>query len=98
MAFRAFQISTELQDRFGYPELTPALKAKVFGLNAAQLFGVDPEAQRCAIEADAIAAARDEVQAAGATGEVVRWKERGPVTRRELLGWLGQPETRWSPL
>ena len=37
-AFRAFNISQEFQDRFGYPALTDSVKAKVFGLNAAKLF------------------------------------------------------------
>jgi len=43
-AFRAFQIPVELQEKHGYPALTPALKAKILGLNAAALFGVDPRA------------------------------------------------------
>lgn len=38
MAFRAFHISSEYQERFGYPALTDAVKRKVFGLNAASLF------------------------------------------------------------
>jgi hypothetical protein len=33
-AFRTFQIAEELREANGYPELTPELKAKVFGLNA----------------------------------------------------------------
>ena len=41
-AFRAFEISEELQERHGYPALTPELKAKVLGGNAARLYGVDP--------------------------------------------------------
>ena len=49
MAFRAFQITAEYQDRFGYPALTPAVKAKVLGLNAANLFGIDAHATRCAL-------------------------------------------------
>ena len=98
MAFRAFQISEELQERHGYPALTPELKAKVFGLNAASLFGIDPELQRCAIAVDDLNAARAEVQGLAAAGAVSPWQERGPVTRRELLSWLGRPETRWSPL
>jgi len=43
-AFRAFQIPKTLQEKHGYPALTPALKAKVLGLNAAALFGVDVRA------------------------------------------------------
>ena len=39
----AFQIAPELRQRHGYPELTPAIKAKVFGLNALQAYRVAPE-------------------------------------------------------
>ena len=45
-AFRAFQIPQELRERHGYPELTPRLKEKVLGLNAARVYGIDPEAAR----------------------------------------------------
>jgi hypothetical protein len=40
-AFRAFQISKEFQDKFGYAALTPEVKADIFGLNAAPIYGVD---------------------------------------------------------
>jgi hypothetical protein len=43
-AFRAFQIPEELQEKHGYPALTPELKARILGLNAAALLGVDPAA------------------------------------------------------
>ena len=33
-AFRTFQISPELRAQHGYAEMTPALRAKIFGLNA----------------------------------------------------------------
>ena len=48
MAFRAFEITPEFQERFGYPALTPELKRKVFGLNARHLLGLDPAADYCA--------------------------------------------------
>ncbi len=41
-AFRAFEISEQLQERHGYPALDETLKAKVFGLNGAAVYGVDP--------------------------------------------------------
>ncbi len=41
-AFRAFQISEEFQSRYGYPALTPQLKAKIFATNALRLYGVAP--------------------------------------------------------
>jgi predicted TIM-barrel fold metal-dependent hydrolase len=46
-AFRAFQITEEFQERFGYPALTKEVKAKVLGLNGARLYGVDPLAVPC---------------------------------------------------
>jgi hypothetical protein len=46
-ALRAFHISPEFQERFGYPELTGEIKAKIFGRNAAALYGVDPGTVRC---------------------------------------------------
>jgi uncharacterized protein len=39
-AFRTFQISKEYQDKFGYPEITPEIRAKVFGLNALKPYGI----------------------------------------------------------
>jgi predicted TIM-barrel fold metal-dependent hydrolase len=41
-ALRAFQISKEFQERYGYPELTPLRKAKILGLNGARVYGVEP--------------------------------------------------------
>lgn len=47
-AFRAFQISDEYQDRFGYPALTDEIKAKILGRNALALHGIDPADVGCA--------------------------------------------------
>ena len=41
-AFRAFSITREFQERFGYPELTDVVKGKVLGLNALRLYGIGP--------------------------------------------------------
>jgi len=40
-AFRAFEISTEYQERFGYPALTGAVKRRILGLNAAEVYDLD---------------------------------------------------------
>jgi hypothetical protein len=48
-AFRAFTITPQFQEMFGYPALTPAIKAQIFGLNAARIYRVDPCAPRCAV-------------------------------------------------
>ena len=51
-AFRAFQIPEAYRERYGYPELTHRLKAKILGLNAARVYGVDPERARAAARGD----------------------------------------------
>ena len=54
-AFRRFQISDKLCEKFGYKKLTKEDKAMILGLNAARLYGIDVKAQRKAIPADALA-------------------------------------------
>lgn len=98
MAFRAFQISPEFQERFGYPALTDELKAKVFGGNAAKLFGVDVEATRCALDRDALTVARAEHASLVTEGAVpTPWEARGPLTRREVFAWLSNLRAPWTP-
>lgn len=46
-AFRAFEITPEFQERYGYPALTADLKAKVLGTNSARLYGVEPVTDPC---------------------------------------------------
>jgi uncharacterized protein len=60
--FRRFQISDEVANKYGYKQVTPELKAKVFGLNAARIYKVDVKAKRAAIKTDKIAAQREEYQ------------------------------------
>ncbi|QYG93066.1 amidohydrolase [Iamia sp. SCSIO 61187] len=98
MAFRAFQIDEATAAAHGYPRLTPEVKAKVFGGNAAALFGIDPEATRCALDRDGLDAARAEVRQLVATGELpAPWRPRGPLTRREVLTWLSTSTVPWTP-
>jgi predicted TIM-barrel fold metal-dependent hydrolase len=58
--FRRFQISDPIAEKYGYKKLTPELKAKVFGLNAARIYKVDVAAKRSAIETDKLAVAKEE--------------------------------------
>jgi uncharacterized protein len=51
-AFRSFQISPALREKHGYAEMTPQLRAKIFGLNAAKVYGVGIPAPRQASERD----------------------------------------------
>ena len=64
-AFRAFTIPERLQERHGYPPLTPAAKEKILGLNAAAVYGVDLRAARASRDAgrEWLEAARRELAA-----------------------------------
>lgn len=66
--FRAFQIPQEYCERYGYPQLTATAKEKILGLNAARLYGLDPEQVRTAASKDDLAwvrAALEEYTAKG---------------------------------
>lgn len=53
-AFKRFQISDEMCEKFGYEKITKEDKAKIFGLNAARVYGIDPDAQRKAMPSDTL--------------------------------------------
>jgi uncharacterized protein len=98
MAMRAFQITPEFQDRYGYPALTDDVKAAIFGLNAATLFGIDPTATRCALTRDPLTASVEESARLRHEGALPSaWTAHGPTSRREVLSWLASPETSWVP-
>jgi hypothetical protein len=80
-AFRAFQISPEFQDKYGYPALTKAIKAKIFGLNAARVYGLDPSQLRPKLDRDVVARQRQAYQ----QRPDPTFLTYGPRTRREFL-------------
>ena len=82
-AFRTFTIPDQLQEQYGYPALTDDIKAKIFGLNAAELYGIDPAATRCAIAEDDISRIKREQER-----PALRLRDYGPRTRRELFSFL----------
>lgn len=58
-AFRAFEISAEAQERYGYPALTPEVKRKVFGANAAALHEIEPLSAPCPITREQLRSLRE---------------------------------------
>jgi predicted TIM-barrel fold metal-dependent hydrolase len=88
-AFRTFQISDELVAKYGYPKITPALRAKVFGGNALRVYKVPDDVLKRHLPSDRVSTDR------------IAYRERadptflthGPKTRREffnLRAWSGQ--------
>jgi predicted TIM-barrel fold metal-dependent hydrolase len=80
-AFRTFQISEGYRERYGYPEITPLLRAKVFGLNGARVYGVDLEEILRTASSDRTARLR----AAYRERPEPHFLTYGPRTRREFL-------------
>ena len=51
-AMRRLEMPESLMKQFGYAPLTTEVKAKIFGLNAARIYGVDPKAKRNPVPGD----------------------------------------------
>ena len=83
-ALRSFQISEALQEAHGYPRLTPELRARIFGLNAAKVYGIDLEEVRKRAQGDAIERERARYRARPDP----HFLTYGPKTRREFLANL----------
>jgi len=84
-AFRTFQISQEFRDKYAYPEITPALRAKIFGLNAAKVYGISADEVKKVISRDRISAER----MAYSEQPNPHFLTYGPKTRREFLALGG---------
>jgi uncharacterized protein len=57
-AFAEFQFSEELREKYGYPELTPEMRANIFAGNYARTHALDLKGLRHAIEEDELATMR----------------------------------------
>jgi hypothetical protein len=87
-AFRAFQISPELRAKHGYAEITPALRAKIFGLNGSRIYGISADEVKKHTRADRIGKER----LAYREHPEPHYLTYGPKTRRQflnLLSWNG---------
>ena len=83
-AFRTFQISPALRERHGYAEITPALRAKIFGLNAARVYGLTAAEVKRYTAGDEVARQRQ----AYLERPDPHFRTHGPKTRREFLALL----------
>jgi hypothetical protein len=83
-AFRAFQIAPELREEHGYPEITPELRAKVFGLNACKPYNISADEVIRIAANDRISRSRAEY----ANNPRPHFQTYGPKTRREFLRLL----------
>ena len=75
-AFKRFQISDEMCEKFGYQKITKEDKAKIFGLNAARIYNVDVKTQRKALPADALSKMH------------IAYNEMGASRENAAYGWV----------
>lgn len=75
-AFKRFQISDEMCDKFGYKKITDSDRAKIFGLNAAGIYKVDVKAKRKGLPEDAL----DKMK--------VSYLEHGGHRENAAYGWV----------
>jgi predicted TIM-barrel fold metal-dependent hydrolase len=88
-AMRMFNIAPALQQQYGYPELTPALKAKILGLNGAKAYGIDPAKARYLIKNDEINGLRTAFHHDRRSVPMPdRRQYAGPKTRKQLFAFL----------
>jgi len=57
-ALKTFQMPEQMMEQFGYPQITDEIRAKIFGRNAARLYGVDIDEVRCTLPSDLLMQAR----------------------------------------
>ncbi len=75
-AFRRFQIPEALIQEHHYQPLTRQVKERIFGLNAATVFGIDVETIRHEVPRDALGRLR------------MSYLEEGPEPSRRVYGWI----------
>ena len=75
-AFKRFEIPPALQSAHGYAPLTREVKARIFGLNAARVFGVDVNAARNEIPNDYLARMK------------MAYLDEGPAPSHRWYGWV----------
>jgi predicted TIM-barrel fold metal-dependent hydrolase len=96
-AFKAFTITQQYQDLYGYPAITDAMKRQIFGLNAARIYNVDPAATRCKVDASSFAMLKREMD-----GELGgrRWAVKaplGPRTPEEFVAHAREQRAKGLP-
>jgi hypothetical protein len=95
-ALRTFQMDAAFAQQFEYAPLTDEVKRKIFGLNAARLYGVDVTDVRCRIEGDEIEQLRQSWADIDGDSHLARWASKGPTSRRGMLDWFARHGGRWQ--
>jgi hypothetical protein len=93
-AFVDLQIPASLQEQFGYPPLTDKVKKRILGENAARLYKVKRNQERCTVPASSVDLLAQAQAAQGGAREGRSLRALGPQTRR---GFLALMRNEWRP-
>jgi hypothetical protein len=83
--FRTLEISQQLQEEYGYPPLDAEQKKKIFGLNAAKVYGIDPEQRRCEINSCPTSQLKHDLDGEFGPRRGIFNKPTGPATYDEYV-------------
>jgi uncharacterized protein len=83
--FRTLTIPEDMQAQYGYPALDAAAKRKIFGENAAAVYGVDIAARRCQIDSCEHASLRRDLDGELGPRRFMFRPPGGPKTYRAFL-------------
>jgi predicted TIM-barrel fold metal-dependent hydrolase len=83
-AFRTFQIAPAFREKHGYAQITPELRAKIFGRNAAKVYGLSANEVKKYTSRDSVARER----MAYLENPQPHFETYGPKTRRAFLRYL----------
>lgn len=86
-AFKALTIPASMQEQFGYPALTDAIKERILGKTAARLYRVRTRRPRCSVPSDALEQLQQEQGGLRADRSL---RIYGARTRREFLSIFGR--------
>ncbi len=87
---KAFEISQEFQERYGYPNLTHELKSKILGLNGAALYDVDPTSDQCEFTPGELETIRRELSGSNAA--------LGPRTKSQTRAFRDDDRSQWAAM
>ena len=90
-ALRTFQITPEFQEKYGYPQITPLMRARIFGLNAAGPYRLDVDQIKREARADPIGVLRAGYREAPNPGFLSYGPKTEPEYRRLLAESAGRP-------
>ena len=82
--FMSFEMDQTIRMAQGYPDLTPEIKTKILGLNAAKVYGISPTEARCQVRDSSMAKLKRDLDGEFGT---YRWAFQRPElrTRRDFL-------------